>query len=121
MKKLLQSGIWIRRMSLRAAVGVALAITFLLTVAAAPSAYAQYKVLYNFAGQPDGAIPFAGLTIDSGGNLYGTTGHGGTAGYGEVFMLKRSGSGFTFTPLYSFTGGSDGAGPYARVVFGPGG
>lgn len=94
-----------------------------LIVGAGSSAGAQpqHTVLYNFAGQPDGATPFAGLTIDSGGNLYGTAGHGGDAGYGEVFMLKRSGSTFTFNPLYSFTGGSDGAGPYARVVFGPGG
>jgi len=115
----LQSGIWILRLSLGITVGLALAVVL---TAATPSAQAQYTVLHNFSGEPgDGANPFAGLTIDSRGNLYGTTVHGGTTGYGEVFMLKRSGSTFTFNPLYSFTGGGDGAGPYARVVFGPSG
>lgn len=79
-----------------------------------------FQVIYNFTGGPDGGTPFAGLTVDDGGNLYGTTGHGG-AGYGGVFSLNRAGSGFAFNSLYNFTGGTDGAGPYARVVFGPDG
>src|SRR5713226_712262 len=37
------------------------------------------RVLYSFTGPPDGGTPFAGLILDSAGNLYGTTLFGGTA------------------------------------------
>jgi uncharacterized repeat protein (TIGR03803 family) len=45
----------------------------------------QYRVLYKFHG-PDGAGP-NGLTIDSKGNLYGTTVAGGKYGYGTAFQF----------------------------------
>ena len=81
------------------------------------------SVLYSFAGQPDGAKPQAGLIIDSAGNLYGTTGAGGSSGYyGTVFKLAPNGSGgYTESVLHSFTGGSDGAGPYAGLIMDSGG
>lgn len=60
----------------------------------------------------------AGLTVDSAGNLYGTT-YGGGLGYGTVFKLKRQASGWILSSLYAFQGGSDGADPEARVIFGP--
>ncbi|HUA14889.1 MAG TPA: choice-of-anchor tandem repeat GloVer-containing protein [Verrucomicrobiae bacterium] len=45
-------------------------------------------VLHSFAGEPtDGAIPYAGLTLGSDGNLYGTTYNGGTANAGTVFKI----------------------------------
>ncbi len=88
-------------------------------------------VLHNFTGGADGASPYAGLTIDAAGNLYGTANSGGyTGGYcgsgcGTVFKLTHHGSGWTFTPLYAFKGDSglnnDPANPGARVVFGPDG
>src|SRR5262249_47037938 len=36
------------------------------------------KVLYSFKGGSDGAVPMAGVTLDSTGNLYGTTINGGS-------------------------------------------
>jgi uncharacterized repeat protein (TIGR03803 family) len=52
-------------------------------------------VLHSFAG-PDGEYPFGGLTLDSHGNLYGTTLEGGdnnsfcgSLGCGVVFKLSR--------------------------------
>ncbi len=79
----------------RAAIGaLALAIVFVLTIVASPAAQAQtYNVLYTFTGGPDGAGPFAGLTMDRGGKLYGTT-HSGNSGtnWGNVFQLLRKGS-----------------------------
>src|ERR1700688_1217415 len=49
-------------------------------------------VLHTFSGSPDGAIPFAGLTRDSVGNLYGVTSQGGNkscngSGCGVVFEI----------------------------------
>ncbi|MGA7968286.1 MAG: choice-of-anchor tandem repeat GloVer-containing protein [Terriglobales bacterium] len=75
-------------------------------------------VLHAFEAGLDGAIPIAGLTIDSLGNLYGTTDSGGagcwaTGGCGTVFKIDPNGN---ETVLYSFTGGMDGSEPYSRVV-----
>jgi uncharacterized repeat protein (TIGR03803 family) len=99
----------------------ALTIAFLLTIAAIQAAQAStFNVIYNFTGASDGASPYAGLTIDRTGNLYGTTLSGG-AGYGTVFKLTKTGSGWVFSTLYTFTGGSDGASPRSRVILGPDG
>ena len=59
--------------------------------------------------------------MDKAGNLYGTTFIGGTLGDGAVYQLKLKNSSFVFNPLYSFAGGSDGANPEPRVIFGPDG
>ena len=93
------------------------------------------QVLHSFTGGSDGQYPFAGLTIDRAGNLYGTTAYGGNfggacgpqqsfSGCGTVFKLTHRGSGWTFAPLYAFKGFAydyDAANPAARVVFGPDG
>ncbi|PYQ54058.1 MAG: hypothetical protein DMF78_07550 [Acidobacteria bacterium] len=63
-----------------------------------------YSVLHSFAGS-DGAYPDAGLTLDGGGNLYGTTYQGGASDRGTVFKLAPDGS---HSVLHSFAG-SDGA------------
>lgn len=86
-------------------------------VATSSAQVQTYSIIHNFTGGDDGATPRAGLTIDAAGNFYGTTAEGGT-GYGIVFELKRSGSGWVLTPLYSFTGGNEGAHPWGRVAIG---
>ena len=99
-----------------------LLFVFLFMTLTAPPVQAQtFKVIYNFTGGQDGAVPYTGLTMDQAGNFYGTTLGGGSAGNGTVFRLSRKGSGWVLTPLYSFQGGTDGAIAYARVVFGPDG
>ena len=79
-----------------------------------------YTVIHNFAGGIDGDEPDYGLTIDSTGTLYGAT-FEGDAGTGTIFKLTHRGSGWLLQTLYVFTGGSDGAAPYAGVIFGPNG
>ena len=69
-------------------------------------------VLHAFTGQPDGFDPFARLTIDKAGNLYGTTLDGGTF-YGTVFEVTAGGS---ESILYSFAGDDDGDSPYPGVA-----
>lgn len=94
---------------------------FLFLTLTAPASQGQYRVIHQFTGGADGGSPFAGLTSDTAGNLYGTTAGGGAAGLGTVFkMLQRNGQ-WVFMPLYSFRGGDDGANPAARVVVGPDG
>jgi uncharacterized repeat protein (TIGR03803 family) len=73
----------------------------------------QETVLYSFTGGADGANPYAGVILDSAGNLYGTTMNGGSAKAGVVYEVSPSGQ---ETVLYTFTGGNDGASPYAGVV-----
>ncbi len=63
----------------------------------ASQANSNYQVLYTFcsaANCTDGAAPFASLIMDAEGNLYGTTGYGGT-GKGSQFY---SGTVFKLVP-----------------------
>jgi uncharacterized repeat protein (TIGR03803 family) len=72
------------------------------------------SMLYSFAGTPDAEDPYAGLIRDKGGNFYGTTIYGGTAGgFGTVFKVDPTGKD---TVLYSFAGTPDGADPYGGLV-----
>jgi len=92
-----------------------------MTFTAQPVQGQTFKALYNFTGGADGAFPFAGLTMDRAGNLYGTTAYGGQNGLGNVYKLSHRGSDWIPTTLYSFQGGDDGNYPWARVIFGPDG
>ena len=76
------------------------------------------SILYSFlASGGDGQHPWGGVTFDASGNLYGTTVYGGGSGNGAIYKLTPSGSGWTETVIYSFTGGTDGANPYAGLIF----
>jgi len=82
------------------------------------------KVLYEFCSQADcadGSQPLGGVTLDSSGNLYGTTNLGGTPAqhlYGTVFELSPGEAGqWVETVLYMFQGGTtDGTNPQAGVI-----
>jgi uncharacterized repeat protein (TIGR03803 family) len=73
----------------------------------------QETQLYAFPGGGDGVVPYAGLTADGDGNLYGTTEEGGAANTGTVYKVDPAGQ---ETVLYSFTGGADGGYPYGGVI-----
>ncbi len=109
---------WIAAVCITAAAGLLPAFSS----GAAPSA--KEKVLYSFRGGTDGAYPWSDLTMDSAGNLYGTTSSGGSTtacsgqGCGTVFELKRTSSGWKEEILYSFTGSNSGGEfPQAGVIF----
>jgi uncharacterized repeat protein (TIGR03803 family) len=88
----------------------------LIRCRSAPSGY-DFRVLYTFTGGADGGNSQAGLVLDAGGNLYGTTAGGGSSacsgGCGVVFKLSPIG---TETVLHSFTGGADGGIPAAGLT-----
>jgi uncharacterized repeat protein (TIGR03803 family) len=46
-----------------------------------------YTDLHDFTGGSDGAAPEAGVTLDTRGNIYGTTAGGGSSGSGVVFEI----------------------------------
>lgn len=75
------------------------------------------QTLYSFAGGNDGATPDSTLVMDNSGNLYGATQSGGTSNNGTVFELVNQGAGtYAEQVLHSFTGGNDGANPYAGPI-----
>jgi uncharacterized repeat protein (TIGR03803 family) len=77
----------------------------------------NYSVIYNFcvkSGCPDGSSPFAGLTIDAKGNLYGTAYFGGAFNEGVVFVLDTTGK---QTVLHSFGGKKDGIYPEGGAMY----
>jgi uncharacterized repeat protein (TIGR03803 family) len=81
-----------------------------------PSTVWTKKLLHSFSGNAgDGSLPYAGLIMDSGGNLYGTTFEGGAYGVGIVFELSPSESIWTETVLWIF-GAGDGRYPWGGLV-----
>jgi uncharacterized repeat protein (TIGR03803 family) len=70
-------------------------------------------VLYNLSGNEG---PVAGLSMDTGGNLYGTTYKDGADNAGMVFKLTNSNGVWTLHDLHDFTGGSDGGNPFSSVT-----
>jgi uncharacterized repeat protein (TIGR03803 family) len=75
----------------------------------------NFSLLHSFSFNDQGG-PQSSVLIDSAGNLYGTTVQGGRYGWGTVFKLTPSGSGYTYTDLYDFTGGANGGWPYDQIV-----
>jgi uncharacterized repeat protein (TIGR03803 family) len=75
----------------------------------------NFTPLHSFAAGTDGAIPLGSLVQGADGNFFGTTGGGGTYGFGTVFKMDSSGN---VNVLYSFTGDADGRDPYAGLVQG---
>jgi uncharacterized repeat protein (TIGR03803 family) len=69
-------------------------------------------VLYSFGGYPDGGWPETPVVRDKAGNIYGTTGGGGSSDCGVVFKIDPKGN---ENVLHSFSG-SDGCGPLQGLV-----
>ncbi|HEV2325351.1 MAG TPA: choice-of-anchor tandem repeat GloVer-containing protein [Terracidiphilus sp.] len=86
-------------------------------IALTASGYATAPAtLVSFTGT-DGAYPLSGLITDANGNLFGTTEAGGANGYGTVFEILKSGSGYASAPttLVSFDD-NDGAFPQSSLI-----
>jgi len=78
-------------------------------VAASEAQAAKFKILHSFAGGDDGEYPNVPLTVDSAGDVYGTTGQGGSgagcsSGCGVLFELLPTGNQWKEKILYDFSG-----------------
>jgi uncharacterized repeat protein (TIGR03803 family) len=71
-----------------------------------------FTQLFSF-DNTDGNVPGEGVTLASDGNFYGVTPDGGNSGNGVLYKINSSGS---YTVIHSFTGGSDGAIPFAPPI-----
>jgi hypothetical protein len=86
----------------------------------------RFKALHGFAGDADGSIPLAALTLGKGGVLYGTTSRygdtnvecGSAIGCGTIFRLNPPTKDipvWTETVLYRFNSGADGGASSASL------
>jgi uncharacterized repeat protein (TIGR03803 family) len=73
------------------------------------------SIIHNFGSGTDGQSPFAGVVLDTTGNVYGTTPNGGTEGYGTVYQLMPSNGGWLENVLANFDGPS-GETPIANLI-----
>ncbi len=105
---------------------------FMLTPPAKGKTAWTQKTLWSFSGSAAGQAPQFGVVLDASGNLYGTTAGGGNPacsfyavkGCGIIYKLSPPASGqgkYSFTTIWSFTGGADGNQPNSRTVFDKGG
>ena len=74
-------------------------------------------LLYSFTGASDGGAPLGSLVIDPGGNLFGATSGGGSAGDGVIFSLSlASGKKWKEKVEHTFQGTPDGEYAYNGMV-----
>ena len=65
--------------------------------------YAKLHDFCNDADCTDGALPYAGITVDATGNtLYGTTFDGGAGNSGTAYKLVRGNEGWTHSVIHDF-------------------
>ena len=97
-------------------------VVFHLTPPAVQGGAWTESVIYSFASGADGEQPLAPVVISKGGDLYGTTLGGGSAGCGTVFELTPPavpGNPWNKYTIHSFTC-TDGAYPESAVLLKPG-
>lgn len=83
----------------------------------APDGLGAYAatLLHGFTG-PDGAYPYAGLTRDASGTLYGTTWGGGDNNAGTAWRLTPDGLGGYQHEILSHLGGAAGLNPHGGLA-----
>jgi uncharacterized repeat protein (TIGR03803 family) len=76
-----------------------------------------FATLYTFTDGSDGGTPMGSLIV-SNNTLYGTASAGGASGFGAVFKVGTTGTGFT--TVYTFTDLADGANPMGSLILSSG-
>ena len=110
-----------RKQTLRHIVFLFFALCVFGALARGAAAAQTFSVIHSFTGGSDGYEPQAGLTIDQGGNLYGTASDAYNLGFGSAYQLKKKNGAWIFNLLSTFSGTSGVRVPQGRIVQGPGG
>jgi hypothetical protein len=76
----------------------------------------KFAVTYAFQGVADGDNPYAGLSGNAGGELFGSSASGLPVPYGQVYRLSGRPAKLTHTIVRSLTGGKDGDTPSALLL-----
>jgi len=111
----------------------AFATLAILAISSSTAWAGKYKIIHNFTGGADGAVPGYTLASDGKGNFIGTANQGGANGEGTVFRLEQKNTKWHVRTLYDFTdsdgqpgwgvalhkGGIYTIGSYASVQGGP--
>ncbi len=111
----------------------AFAALAVLVLSSSTALAGKYKIIHNFTGGADGAVPGYTLAPDGKGNFIGTANQGGANGDGTVFRLEQKNTKWHVRPLYDFSdsygqpgwgvalhkGGIYTIGSYASVQGGP--
>jgi uncharacterized repeat protein (TIGR03803 family) len=88
------------------------------TLISATPAVTQAGLLHSFGQGTDGVQPWAAVTLDSSGNVFGTTYSGGTYKAGIVFELTPGAGGtWNETVIHEFGSSTDGHNPRATLMF----
>jgi uncharacterized repeat protein (TIGR03803 family) len=77
------------------------------------TAVGQFTVLYSFPGGVSGANPYADLTLDQQGSIFGVTATGGAHNFGIIFKLDASGKEMV---LHNFGEEGDGVHPSGLII-----
>jgi uncharacterized repeat protein (TIGR03803 family) len=79
-------------------------IFVLVSSALAGSTAVSAQTLTTLTSLTDGKFPWGNLVVDANGSLFGTTEQGGASGYGTVFEIAKTSSGYASAPttLVSF-------------------
>ncbi len=96
----------------RSTLGFALALSAIALLPFDAGA-SSFKVLHVFSQSGDGNTPLAGLIMDAGGDLYGTTVFGGAHDRGTLFRIAPDGQ---EEIVYSFGVGDDAAWPDSELT-----
>ena len=75
------------------------------------------RTLYDFTGGNDGGQVFAGVTLDSTGNIFGASAYYGSGNYGAVVELIKQKSTWQEKTLLDFTG-TNGGYAYGNIMIG---
>jgi uncharacterized repeat protein (TIGR03803 family) len=80
------------------------------------SGYSE-SIVHTFRQGQGGFDPYAGLTIDASGVLYGTTMNGGSLGYSTAFaLIPQHGGRYVETTLHEFGSANDGQHPASPLL-----
>ena len=77
-----------------------------------------FNPIYAFTGSPNGASPVSPIAFAQSGTVFGATSGGGSAGYGTVYSLVPSSSGYSERVVHSFSAAQSGP---VGVTLGPNG